>query len=127
MPAQDIETAYSWKDSDLTCLARVLMGGSLLTQATTTSITRNVYLKALYSGADRTLVSGPTTLTVASVVFDALQTDDRWDKDNTGYNFRDTIPYTVFTLAKRTYEVDYSFVGSGAQRFKARFDAQTRE
>ena len=126
MPA-NIETSYAWKDGDATCLARVKMSGSLLLQATAATISRSVYLKEQNPGADRTLVSGPTALTVASVVFDTLQTDDRWDRDSTGYNFRDSIPYTVFSQAGRVYEVDYSFVGSGDQRFKVRFDIVIRE
>lgn len=127
MSAQDVETSYVWKDGDVTCLARVTLDGSLLLQATTTSITRTVYLKALNAGAARTVVSAAAAVTVASAVFDTLQTDDRWDEDNTGYNFRDTIASTVFTLADRTYEVLYSFVGSGSQVFVVRFDNQTRE
>ncbi len=127
MSAKDIETAYGWKDGDATCLARVKLDGSNLTQATTTTITRTVFLKALDSGAAREVVSAAALLVVASVVFDALQTDDRWDRDNTGYNFRDTVASTVFTLADRTYEVLYSFAGSGGQVFVVRFDIQTRQ
>ena len=63
----------------------------------------------------RSEVVASSALTVANVVFDTLQTDGRWTKDSTGYNFRhEAAPASVPTGGKK-YEVIYTFTYSGGQ------------
>ena len=57
------------------------------------------------------------TLTVADVVFDTYQTDDRWHADATGYNFRHDIAASVFVTGGHTYQVEYKFTADGGEVF----------
>lgn len=71
-------------------LARVdYWTGSLITQATTSSIKYTIYDLGYGGGDNPTAVTGHSdvALTKGDVVFDALQTDGRWTEDATGYNF----------------------------------------
>lgn len=60
------------------------------------------------SADDATQYDAGGSLTVADVVFDTLQEDGRWAEDNTGYNFRHTIPHTVFGDVGE-YVIEYTF------------------
>lgn len=65
--------------------------GTAITQATLTSIHYKV--NDLTSGTRGT----KTSLTIASVIFDVLQTGEGWDVDSTGYNFATVINDTEFS------------------------------
>ena len=50
------------------------------------------------------------TITVASALYNSLVTsDDAWEKDAIGYNFKHTIPGTAFPDGGQTYQVEYLF------------------
>lgn len=57
-------------------------------------------------------VSSSTGLVVGDVVFDALQTDSRWTKDASGYNFRHTLSSTVLAIGGHTYRTEYKVTES---------------
>ncbi len=91
-----IQKATAWEDAGLRIMARLRGNtGSLIVQADFTAIAASVW--PFRAPTSPTLDA--SALTVASVVFDTLQTtsdDARWTKDSTGYNFAYTIPASAF-------------------------------
>ena len=67
--------------------------GKLILQANISTISRSCY--DVQSTTAGTAIEGPTTITAASAIFDALQTD--WVKDSVGYNFQNVVPASVST------------------------------
>lgn len=112
MAVTDITEVIIWEDCDACCLARLTLNGSNITRAVITSITRRIFD---LDGGTPTVAIDETVLTVASVVFDTLQTDGRWTKDETGYNFRDTIGGAIFSTANHNYLVEYKIVGANGE------------
>lgn len=93
-----------FEDGAASFMARVTgPDGDNIVQADITSITFKVY-----DAGGTEAATG--TLTMATVVFDTLQTDARWnpDIDTTGYNFRDDRVAGTFTAGGR-YTVEYKF------------------
>lgn len=103
-----------WEDGDVTEMARFQVNGVNGVQANLTSIARNIFD---LSGATPGTSLGEVDIVVADSVFDTLQTDARWTKDLTGYNFRDRVPAAQFTTGGRTYLVEYLFTGTSAEKF----------
>ncbi len=91
-----INYGTAFEDTGCSLMDRVLgNAGAAITQATITSIAYKVYehdtKDAAVAATGGTLVAGTaSSLTVASVVFDTLQTAAPWDStaDALGYNFR---------------------------------------
>jgi hypothetical protein len=79
---------------------------SAITQAGISSIVLNVFKN------DSTTAEITSTVTISTSVFDTYQTDARWSKDSTGYNFRHQIPFTVMDTGDATYRCEYKFVPS---------------
>ena len=119
MEATDIICEAIWEDADATNMARVLVDGDNAEQDDIASITRTIY--DLTSDTPTTAID-TTALTVASVMFDTLQTDSRWSKDDTGYNFRDTIDGAEFPTGNHIYGVKYWFTGAGGATFPVQFE-----
>lgn len=83
--------------------------GDALKQADISTITRTIYTA---TGSDpATATSGPTSLTVSSVVVDTLTNDNLWTLDSIGRNFADTV--TTFDAANAIYRVVYTFTLTG--------------
>lgn len=94
-----------WEDSGCSLMARILgVDGEYITQAGISTITYAVHRTD--TGAE---VIASTSLTVANVVFDTLQTDSRWHADSTGYNFRMDAPAASFPTGNVTYHVEVTF------------------
>jgi hypothetical protein len=121
MGATDITKAQIWEDNDCTCMARFTVNGSNGTQSDVASISRKIF------DLDANTSTAATSVTVASSVFDTLQTDGRWTKDDTGYNFRDRIAGTNFPTGNTRYRVEYQFTGSSSEKFMIVFEPTTEE
>ena len=106
MGAADIETFVVWHGTTPTVMAR--LHGKIddekayITQASVEEI--NCTVVQGVSGGE----THDGAVVVADSVFDTLQTDDFWDEDATGYNFRHTIPATAIPTAGVTYEARYT-------------------
>lgn len=124
MAAVDVNRQTIWEDGDATEMARFQVNGVNGVQADVTSIVRKVF--DLASDTPTTAIA-TDTLTVANVVFDTLQTDARWTKDSTGYNFRDRIAGTNFPTGGHTYRVEYFFTGSASESFFVVFEHPARK
>ena len=94
--------------ADFITMQRIVgLAGAAIVQADVTSIARSVYDVTDTDGG--TLTTGPTVVVVSTSVFDTLQTDARWTKDATGYNFRDTVSAASVPDGDKDYQVEYTF------------------
>ncbi len=125
MSAQTIIRGTIYEDFAATLLARVTgNAGTNITQASLTSITYAVYDRSV----NPVTAVNTGTLTIASVVYDTLQTtDDRWDVDTTGYNFAYTFPGTLFPSGNREYRVEVKFTPTSGEAFPLWADLRTME
>ena len=76
--------------------------------------------------SDLTTEIDGSALTITIVVFDTLQTDSRWSKDSTGYNFRHQLPAAAIPDGGVVYVIQYKFVDSSAAQFFLEFQLETR-
>lgn len=90
----DVITGVVYEDTTFSLMGRIDVAGANAVQADISAITMYAWNKA-----DLATELIADSLTVASVVFDTLQTDGRWAEDNTGYNFRYDVASTVCTTA----------------------------
>lgn len=86
--------------------------GSLITQASISSIAIKVY-----DDGDPTAAVDELALTVADVVFDALQTDERWQEDSSGYNFGYALPAESLPDGQKNYNVEVKFTPASGEAF----------
>lgn len=119
-------TAPAKQSSGLYLMSRVVGNdGALVTQASFGTITYTVYD---LSTTPKTTVEGPTSLTINSVVFNALQTttlDPRWTVDTTGYNFAFTVPAADLSKGGVVYWVTVNFAPSSGQPFADAWEVRT--
>lgn len=105
--------AHVLEDSGLRWMARVRgNSGSNLVQADVTSIAFSVYNKA-----DLTTATVTGTLNASDVIFDTLQTDSRWAKDSTGYNFGWNVPASIFATGNVTYRIEVKITPVSGEAF----------
>lgn len=109
------------EDTDAFLMARVTgSDGTALQQADISTIT--------YSTFDlndpSTAVADGVSLTVASVVFDTLQTSDaRWTADTTGYNLGWTAPASLFPTGNRMVRIQAKITETGGAVIYCRWTA----
>lgn len=104
MAAAEYVTGTAWEKGGVTLLARITgHAGTAITQASVSAISYEVYKvdeppapPSFTAQGTPTKFVAATSLTVADVVFDALQTDGRWTVDATGYNFRAELAAATF-------------------------------
>lgn len=101
------EAQVVYEDSAFAILARVHHNGVNVLQATVAALEYQIFY------ADSAVAhTTATSLTVASAVFDTLQTDGRWTRDATGYNLRHDVAASVLVDPTRDYEFEYKFTMS---------------
>jgi hypothetical protein len=107
MPTTKNHPFSAREDSGFSLMARIKgQTGSNITQASISTITATFY--NIDDEDAPVAIGSPASLTVASVVFDTLQTDSRWTKDATGYNFRYDVPATrTGTPCKMRVEIKF--------------------
>lgn len=105
-------------------MARILgQAGTPITQATIAAIAAQVW------DFENRLVSwGPSSLTVASVVFNSLiQQDPRWEAaggDAAGYNFLWEIPALALSMPGNRMRADVKFAPVTGEQFVVPFEGQ---
>lgn len=115
MASSESTSAGVWEDGGATCLARVRgADGNYITQASLIGITYKAF--DLSSSTPDTATS-TGTVSIASSVFDTLQTDSMWTTDDTGYNYRHTIPASVLATGDHVYRVEYKFDSVSGEDF----------
>jgi hypothetical protein len=113
----------AWEDGSVSLLARVVGQDAVaVTQASLTTITYKIF--DTFSTTPTTAVASGT-LTVSDVIFDTLQTDARWTKDNTGYNFLHAIGAGVLTKEDTAYRIEYLFDPVTGGNFYVVFEVTT--
>jgi hypothetical protein len=108
------------EDSSCEYMARVQQGGTDITQAGITSISYKVF--DTEDGSE----TATGTLTVSNVVYDSLQTDDRWSLDSNGYNFLHEPPASAFPEGGHTYQVEYLVTPASGQQWFEKFRVRTK-
>ncbi len=117
----------AFKNGSATLMARVVgQSGADVVRSDISTIRYTVYLLDDQNADSRTAVTGHAdiALTVASVLFDTLQTDAIWTVDATGYNFRhvlDVSAQQAFAVAGRRYLVEYQMAPVVGQMIVVRF------
>lgn len=95
--------------------------GDYITQASVSSITYEVYD---IDDSDEAVDSG--TLTVADVVYDALQTDSRWTVDVTGYNFAAELDGDAFPKGNKDYQVEFLVTPASGNPFYIAYQVNSK-
>ena len=98
------------EDSTFSLMARFEVDGAVGVQANITGVT----IKA-WDIQDFDTAVLDATPTVASVVYDTLQTDGRWDVDGAGYNFRYDVADNVCVRASSRYRFEAVLTTSGGK------------
>ena len=96
--------------------------GAAITQSDITSI---AYSVVDIRKPSVTVASG--SLDETEVVYDTLQTDARWTKDDTGYNFAWAAPITIVPEGGKTYQVEVEFTPASGAVYRRKWLLETCE
>ncbi|HUW99454.1 MAG TPA: hypothetical protein VMY35_00615 [Phycisphaerae bacterium] len=116
-----------WEDAGCTLLARLLgHAAAAVTQVSLTGL--KIWWYDLSSTTPETeLNTSGTSLDKTAVIFDTLQTDDRWDVDDTGFNFAYAVtPATTILTAEHLYRAVVWFDPATGADFPAVFDLRAQ-
>ena len=120
--AANVEKGVAFEDTGVALMARVQIAGANAEQADVTSITWKAF-----DTADTSTVAASGTLTVADVVFDTLQTDGRWTRDTTGYNFRHNLAASVLVGGGKTYRIEHAWTPASGEVFHTVYEIDTEK
>lgn len=110
--ATDAVTQIVWEGATPILLARVVgMAGANITQASLNSL---AYMVVKDVAGVITTVIAETSLTIADIIFDTLQTDAIWTKDSTGYNFKHQLAATDIPDPSTKYRVQHKLVDTNS-------------
>lgn len=114
-----IKTQRVFEDSGLYLMARVTGSNAAnMVQADVSSISLVVTKRGGTPG-------DAESVTVSSVVFNTLQTDARWTKDATGYNFRYEVSPTQLGDGEGMYYFEFKFTPASGPVFHVVFEVET--
>lgn len=122
MPEPALVKYANFEDSGALLMARVKLESGYLQQSDVSAI--NVICSE--KGTPAT-ITGNVNLTIADVVFDALQTGWPWQTDEDGYNFRYQAPASFFPDGNKSYLVEIKFTRAGGADFHIVFDQETHD
>lgn len=123
MATPNVYYGSAFEDGGLSLMARVVGNNAAnIVQSDITSITCSVF--DLDSATPDTAIATPT-ITVANVVYDTLQTDNRWTKDSTGYNFRYDALASQVPTGDRRYRWEFVFNPASGEDFLVVFQVAT--
>lgn len=132
-----IHVSQSLQDQPRALMARIegISGATPITQADITGITYRVWEyashKNLIDNTSGSEIGTVGTLTVEDVIFDTLQLDDAWTRDNPddelGYNFRFTLPRARLPTGGKFYlvRVVVDPADAGEEDFAVLFEIET--
>lgn len=90
----------SFEGSDLVVLARIVdSSNTAINQGAVSAAAREVWD---VTDKPSVKIGATATLTVADVVYNALQTGGAWTQDEVGYNFRDVVPAASMPTTEKT-------------------------
>jgi hypothetical protein len=124
--AHDI-SGVAFKNGSVILLARVLGADGLpITGAALGAIDYTIYQLDQADPNSETAIAGHAAraLTVGEIILDTLQTDELWDADEAGYNFKhvlDVSEQQAFTIAGLFYRVRYRLTAVAGQQILVRF------
>jgi len=116
-----------FKNGSATLLARVVgADAAAVVQADVASAKYTVYLLDDTDADHETPVDSheDVSLTVAECIYNELETDDLWDVDSIGYNFRHVLDVSsnpAFAIAGRSYRVVVLLTPNAGQVILVRF------
>jgi len=108
-----------WQNSAWSVVGRLYnQAGALVTQAMLGSPGGIAYRAYRMEGnVAREITSAATSITVANVIYDTLQTNSIvWPEDSTGYNFKWDVPYTLLKKGGR-YQIEITFTPSSGDPY----------
>lgn len=121
MPSATIQKSTGFADRAATFMARVVGDDAAnINQGSLTSISVRVF-----DARTGIPVGASASVTIATTVFDTLQTDAFWTKDTTGYNFRHQLVGTNFPDGGKTYRVEYKFTPVSGEAWNVEWDHRT--
>ena len=117
----------AFKNGSVTLMARIVgAAGANILRSDIAAVRYTVFLLDDQDPDERTTITGhdDVALTVASVLFDLLQTDPMWTVDTIGYNFRhvlDVSAHQAFAIAGRRYLIEHRLTPTSGQVIVVRF------
>ena len=111
-----------FEDSAFSLLARIHANGANVVQANVSAISIKVYDLA----APTVLVGSELTPSAASVIYNTLQTDARWSRDNVGYNFRYDVADTILPAGGKVYRIKVKMTPTTGSPYHWVCDVPTR-